>query len=81
MTLLDMYYDFSPLIFYFPIVRCMYRIMVIQTIPLSDNGKLSNRGYVDLTHNLELIMKFLSKSSNKIICVKLYLFSKILGLI
>ena len=59
----------------------MCRIMVNQTMALSGSKKLENQGYVNLTHNFEVVMEFISKSCKKIICRKLNVVSKLLGLI
>ena len=59
----------------------MCKIMVNQTIALSDSGKLANQGYINLMHNFKVVMVFISKSCKKIICRKLNVVSKLLGCI
>ena len=59
----------------------MCKIMVYQTMALSGNEKSANQVYVNLTHNFEVVMDFISKSCKKIICRKLNVVSKLLGLI
>ena len=59
----------------------MCRIMVNQTMALSGSEKPTNQGYVNLAHNFKVVLDFISKSCKKIICRKLNVVSKILGLI
>ena len=58
----------------------MCKIMVNQTTALSGNEKQPNQGYVNLTHNFKVVLEFISKSCKKIICRKLNVVSKLLGL-
>ena len=59
----------------------MCKIMVYQTMALSGSEKSANQVYVNLTHNFEVVMDFISKSCKKILCRKLNVVSKLLGLI
>ena len=52
-----------------------------QTMALSGSEKSTNQVYVKLTHNFEVVMDFISKSCKKIICRKLNVVSKLLGVI
>ena len=52
-----------------------------QTMILSGSEKSANQGYVNLTHNFKVVMEFISKTCKKIICRKLNVVSKLLGLI
>ena len=52
-----------------------------QTMALSGSEKSTNEGSVNLTHNFKVVMDFISKSCKKIICRKLNIVSKLLGLI
>ena len=63
------------------LVRGMCRIMVNQTMLLSGNKKLENRGYVNLTYNFLLAINYYYLSLKKIISRKLNLVSKLLGII
>ena len=61
--------------------KCIDNSKSNQTMALSGSEKIANQGYVNLTHNFKVVLDFTSKSCKKIICRKLNVVSKLLGLI